>query len=138
MNKKFLDLDGLRALLVLIDNLIDEKTQLNMVSTIDANSTNQMIPGAAAVRDFVVDAIAGLTHLTKEVVPQRPNTGDDNVLYLVPTDKPGTYKQWMYIGGSWFDFGDTDIDLSGYWATDDLEAMTNAEIQDVFDDVMGV
>ena len=138
MGKKFLDEDGLRALLVLIDNLIDEKTQLNMVSTIDENSTNQQIPGAKAVRDFIVAAIAGLTHLVKEVVPQQPNTGDDNTLYLVPTAKPGTYKQWMYIGAAWIDFGDTDIDLSGYWATDDLEALTNAEIQDIFDDVMGV
>jgi len=138
MSKKFLDEDGLRALLVLIDALIDQKTQLNMVSTIDGNSTNQQIPGAKAVRDFVVAALAGFTHLVKAVVPQRPNTGDEDTLYLVPTDKPGTYKQWMYISGSWIDFGDTDIDLSGYWTTDDLEALTNAEIQDIFDDVMGV
>jgi len=136
MAKKFLDVDGLRFLLAQIDALIDQKTQINVVSSIDENSTNAQIAGAKAVYDLVNSAIAGLSTLSMEVVASLPQTGEGNVIYLVEADSD-TYRQWIYSGDQWWDLGIAEIDLSNYWSRDDLEALTNTEIQDVIDEVMG-
>jgi hypothetical protein len=135
--RKFLDNDGLRFLLVQLDALIDQKTQINVVSSIDGNSTNAQIAGAKAVYDLVNAAIAGLGTLSMEVVASLPATGEANIIYLVAVDAD-TYRQWIYSGGQWWDLGIAEIDLSNYWSKDELVALTNAEIQAVFDDVMGV
>ena len=130
--KQFLDEDGLKYLVEQLITIINQKSQVNIISDIDENSTNQQVPGAKAVYDFLTDALAGIQRLTKEVVQQRPNTGEDNVIYLVPVDND-TFQQWMYINNSWFDFGTTEIDLSGYWKKNDLAALTNTEIQTIID-----
>ena len=137
MSKKFLDMDGLRYYSTLLNALIEQKTQINVTSSIDENSTNQQIAGAKAVYDLVESALSGLSTLSMEVVQTLPQTGEGNIIYLVSADAD-TYRQWIYSGDQWWDLGIAEIDLTNYWSKDDLEAMTNAEIQAVFDDVMGV
>jgi hypothetical protein len=134
--KKFLEKDQLQYLLERLVEIIDQKTQINIITDIDNNSTNMQIPGAKAVYDLVVSAIAGTNHLTKKVVPILPAAGDENVLYLIPVDAD-TYRQWIYVDSQWFDFGTTDVNLSDYWAKDELKALTNDEVQEIIDDVMG-
>ena len=141
MAKKVLDLDGLHYLLVQIKGLIEQEIQINITSSIDENSTNQQLPGAKAVFDLVTAAIAGLVNLHMEVVADLPQIGDaeTNVVYLIQEDNAvNRYHQWIVTGGQWFDLGIVEIDLTNYWSKSELEAMTNVEIQDVFDDVMGV
>jgi len=134
--QKFLGMDGTDFLVKLILDVIDQETQVNIVSAINEQSTNQEIAGARAVYDFVRAVVSALTHLAKRVVQELPNTGEDNILYLVPV-RAGTYKQWMYIDDTWVDFGDTEIDLTGYWAKEDLVPITNTEIREIFTDAMG-
>jgi hypothetical protein len=135
--KKFLDQGNLQYLLERLVEIIDQKTQINIVNDIDENSTNQQIPGAKAVYDLLTAALAGIIKLTMEVVQALPATGESNVIYLVKADAD-TYKQWIYSDDQWFDLGDIDVDLSDYWAKDELEALTNQEVQDIIDEVMGV
>jgi len=76
-----------------------------------------------------------------EVVPELPliNDAEATVIYLIRVDaNTNHYHQWIVSGGEWFDLGITEIDLSNYWSKDELQIMTNAEIQEIFDDVMGV
>ena len=134
---KYLDSDGLHYLMARIKEIIDQATQVNNVSVIDENSTNQQTPGAKAVYDLLTDALSGITGIKMEVVNALPSTGEANKVYLIQADED-TYRQWIYTGGQWFDLGLAVIDLTGYWAKDDLEALTNTEIQDIVDDVMGV
>jgi len=132
---QFLSKEGVQYLVERLVELIDQKTQINIVSTIDSDSTNQEIAGAKAVYDLLTAAIAGLTHLKAEVVQSLPATGEDNIIYLVKI-KANTYQQWMYINDGWFDLGTTEIDLSGYWAKDELWPLTNTEIQEIIDEAM--
>jgi len=136
VTKKTIDEDGHRFLIDLIKAHVAEKTQINVVSAIDENSTNQQVAGAKATFDLVTAKIAGIVTPKIKIVTTLPTTGDDFTFYFVPKDAD-TYRQWYYNDGQWFDFGDFEIDLSGYWAKDELGIMTNAEIQTMFDDVMG-
>jgi len=140
VTKKAIDDDGILFLLKLLIALIEQKTQISIISAIDENSTNQQIPGAKAVYDLLVTALSGFTKLSKEVVSTLPVTGKSNVIYLVQKDPVvNKYDQWLDIdgAGNWFDLGDTDIDLSDYWSKNELEFLTNSEIQDMFDAALG-
>jgi len=138
MATKFLNQDGLQYLLTQLAAFIERKTQINVVSDIDENSTNQEIAGAKAVYDLVKAALEGIVKVTMEVVTTLPATGESNVIYLIQVGSTNQYRQWIYTGGQWFDLGIAEIDLSNYWAKDELEALTNTEIQDIIDDVLGV
>jgi len=135
--EKFLNQDGLQYFTERLVALIEQKTQINIVGTIDENSTNQQIPGAKAVYDLLTSMVANITTIRMVVVPSLPANGEANVFYLIQVDDD-TYRQYIYVDGQWFDLGTTEIDLSGYWAKDELVALTNAEIQGIIDDVMGV
>jgi len=140
---EFLNKDGLQylveRLVARLVELIEQKNQINIIAAIDENSTNQEIPGAKAVYDLLTDALAGLVHLRARVVDTLPSAGEANIIYLVKVaNTANTYTQHMYIDNNWIDLGPTTIDLTNYWAKDDLVALTNTEIQAVIDDVMGV
>jgi len=140
VTKKTIDEEGLLFLLKQLMALIKQKTALDIVSTIDENSTNQQIPGAKAVYDLLAASISSLTKLSVQVVSTRPATGESSIIYLVQNDPAvQKYDQWLDIdgAGNWFDLGDTDIDLSNYWAKDELEILTNSEIQTMFDAALG-
>jgi hypothetical protein len=133
---QFLDKDGLQYLVERLVEIILQKTQINIVSVIDEDSTNQQIPGAKAVYDLLTSALANISSVSMEVVDTLPATGETSVIYLVESDSD-TYEMWIWSNDQWFDIGTTNIDLSDYWAKDDLTALTNTEIQDIIDEVMG-
>lgn len=61
--------------------------------------------------------IASLDRITKRVVAVLPETGEDSVMYLVPSGKPGernAMDEYMWILGKWERVGSTEVDLSGY------------------------
>lgn len=52
-----------------------------------------------------------------EVVQTLPQTGESNVIYLVPRTSPETgnyYDEYIYTNNNWEKIGSTDIDLTGY------------------------
>ena len=132
---RFLDKDGLVYLIERLTEVIERETQINIVADIDKDSTNQQIPGALAVYELVTDMLADVSTLQFEVVVNLPASGEANIIYLTEAES-GTYSMNIYSGGRWYELGTTEIDLSGYWAKEDLEALTNTEIQSIIDDVM--
>jgi hypothetical protein len=134
---KFLNQDGLQYFAERLVELVEQKMQINITGVIDGSSTNQQLPGAKAVYDLMVAGLAGIVSISMEVVPSLPSSGESNIIYLVKVSG-NTYSQHIYTGDQWFDLGTTEIDLSNYWEKDDLEALSNTEIQDIIDDVLGV
>jgi len=135
--KKAIEKDGLIYLLGWITNEIEKASQINISTEIDEDSTNQQVAGAKAVYDLVKDAIAGLTTIEMIVVDDLPAEGEPLTFYLIKvSDDPETYSQNIYIDGEWLTLGSTQVDLSGYWGKDELEFLTNTEIQEIIDEVM--
>ena len=67
-----------------------------------------------------------------------PLDGEPGVIYLKENDDdPPTYGMYTYIGDEWLCLGSTQIDLSGYWSTDELVIMSNSDIQGIIDEVTG-
>lgn len=73
----------------------------------------------------IAAAVAGASHLKREIVESLPETSeaDLNTIYMVPkTSGSGqnTYDEYMVLNGAWEILGNTDIDLTDYVTTDTL------------------
>lgn len=85
--------------------------------------------------------IAGSTHLTRQIVEALPETEDakENVVYMKKKEaeeEGNAYEEYLYIAEtSKFELiGSSEVDLSGYVKTTDLQAITNDEIDALFTD----
>lgn len=95
-----------------ISDLVDDK---DLIST-------------SGVRKLISEART----MKKEVVAQRPTSGEENVIYLVGPKGSGNnvYEEWLWINSKWEKVGDTatSVDLSGYLKKSDISAITTTEI----------
>lgn len=101
--------------------------------TATAGTNTTQIATTAFVTTAVANAIAGIQGITYEIVQALPATGEAGVIYLV-AHSHGTgdiYDEYIWTGTAFEKIGNTDIDLSGYWAKADLVAITNAEIDTI-------
>lgn len=58
----------------------------------------------------------GAPSLKFEVVSALPETGEDGIIYLVPTGETGDnkYEEWVWVSGSYEQMGTASLDLSGF------------------------
>ncbi len=64
--------------------------------------------------------------LKKEVVTSLPTTGKDDVIYLVQDPKGkdnNNYLEYLWLNGKYELIGSTQVDLSGYVTTNDIQKM---------------
>lgn len=61
--------------------------------------------------------LAGLSSLRVEVVEELPNPGEFGVIYLIESDTPGTYIQYILteLPNTYVEIGNTAVDLSDYF-----------------------
>lgn len=80
--------------------------------------------------------IAAIKTIQIKVVDTLPTTGESNIIYLVPkqsgTGTQNVKDEYVWTGSAFEKIGDTEIDLSGYWAKADLVECTDAEINALF------
>ena len=101
--------------------------------TAAAGTNTTQIATTQFVTTAVSNAIAGVTQISYQVVESLPTTGSAGVIYLV-AHSHGTgdaYDEYIWTGTTFEKIGNTDVDLSGYWAKADLVAITNAEIDTI-------
>lgn len=86
---------------------------------------------AVATVTDVASAVANAGHLKREKVSALPGvaTAKENVIYMVSNSTTGDNKfdEYMLIDGAWEKTGSSDIDLSGYPTTEQMNtAISNA------------
>ena len=71
------------------------------------------------------------TALSYQVVESLPDTGEANVIYLVPRTEPGdqnVYDEYMWENNAWEKIGNTEVDLTGYIKTGDSATLGNLTV----------
>lgn len=130
---KYLDNNGLLYVLTDILNKLKAKQDVLTISeVISSDSTNQTVPGAKAVYDYVSSAVASMTGLSAQIVTELPTVGQNNVLYLIAkasAAESDAYDEYMWINGGWELIGTTAVDLSGYLKASDISDWAKAEIK---------
>ena len=118
------------------------KPEIPSISTsITSASDNTTAAGTLAVYNFVMDAVKNLTGFHAEMLDSLPETGDSNVLYLVPKStsaEQNVYDEYLWINGAFELVGTTAMDLSGYVQSSEIHALTNSEILEIYNNAKGV
>lgn len=109
-------------------------------ATVPTNN-NQLINGAGYqtaddVSDAIEDALGDLEGARFEVVDNLPIIGETGKIYLIPDANDGennSYDEYIWIENiqAYEKIGNTDIDLSDYYNTSNLVALTTAEIDEI-------
>lgn len=101
-------------------------------------NNNQLTNGAgyqtsSEVQAAINNAISGITGIDFQVVESLPGTGVKGVIYLVSNSGTGTniYDEYIWITNKFEKIGTTEIDLSNYYNTTNLLALTNQEIDTI-------
>lgn len=93
------------------------------------------------VKVWVTDRLRNLTGFTAKAVDALPETGEDNIIYLVKneesTESQNVYDEYLWINGAFEKLKSTDkIDLSDYYTKSQADTLLAAK-QDklTYDDV---
>ena len=161
-----LDDNGLLYLLTLLETEISQAGENNVIEVVKKNgvalvidptdkSVNVTVPTdadietlitghgyqtQAEVQQLIDDELAGITGIDFQIVSELPATGVKGVIYLVGTTTPYDEYIWIEPTGQQAHFeqiGSTSIDLSGYVQATEMHALTNAEIDTIFNQVFG-
>lgn len=83
------------------------------------------------VNDAIASAVVAASGIRFEAVDTLPETGEANVIYLVPNGKTesNVKDEYMWIDGAWEPLGSTEVNLDGYWSKQELTVMTSEELQ---------
>lgn len=119
--------------LTIANGKISGSTQI----TIPTNN-NQLANGAgyqtaAQVSSAISSAVSGITGFSFEIVQTLPASGAAGTIYLVPIARSGEngYDEYIWVNGAWENIGTTAVDLSGYWNSTNLTAITNGDIDTI-------
>ena len=108
-------------------------------SAMSSTSTNAV--QNKVIKQYVDDAIGGVTQIRFELVNTLPATGETGVIYLVPNGGSGSNVKdeyiWLESSSTFEKIGTTDVDLSGYVQTTDLVEVSTSDIDSMFSNVFG-
>ena len=157
------DDNGLLYLLTLLEPVIAAAGEENVIEVIQKNgvaltvsnkTVNIPVPTDADIQtlieaygyqdaqdvdDAITAALAGITGIEFEVVQALPQTGEPGVIYLLSNSgtAPNIYDEYIYVNNAFEKIGTTEVDLSGYVQATEMHALTNAEIDTIFQQVFG-
>lgn len=133
-------------------NGIAEGAQVNKIESIKVNGKAQTITNKAVditvptnnsqltngagyqtaleVQTAINNAISGITGIDFQVVTSLPAEGTKGVIYLISNSGTGSniYDEYIWVTNRFEKIGTTEIDLSNYYNTTNLLALTNQEI----------
>ena len=106
------------------------------VPTASTSTDNTQIASTAFVKAAISDAISGIAELEFEFLQQLPATGEKGHFYFIPSDDPETGDEWTeYIWNEddeeFERIGAAKVDLTGYFNTTNLPAITNQQIDNI-------
>lgn len=127
---KRLDENGVLYLWQKIKSIFATQSDLNTLSGRVDEIVSTGYQTASDVSSAINNALAGITGISFEVVTSLPSTGTAGTIYLISNSGSGTnsYDEYIYVSNKWERLGTTDVDLSSYYNTSNLIAITNAEI----------
>lgn len=116
-----------------INHLADtkaEKDEIPDVSEFVKKSVNDLInyylKSETYTKNEVNELVGAIKTISMKIVPEKPETGESNIIYLIPSTKITTeniYDEYVYINGKWEIIGSTQIDLSNYYTKDEINTL---------------
>ena len=102
-------------------------------SQVESKITGKGYQTASQVQAAINSAVSGITGIEFKIVTALPTTGEKGVIYLMlhsHTDESDNYDEYIWLTDkkAYEKIGNTDVDLSGYVKSNDLTALTAADL----------
>lgn len=98
--------------------------------------TNGTAEATIASTGYVDTAVANAGHLKREKVSALPglSTAKENVIYMVSNSTTGNNKfdEYMLIDGAWEKTGSSEVDLSGYSTTEQMNTAISTAVSNSY------
>ena len=91
-------------------------------------------------QEQVNSLIGSITTINFKIVDSLPGTGENNLIYLVPSSKQeekNVKDEYIWIDGSWELIGSTKIDLSNYYTRDEVNSTFALKTELAWDTITG-
>lgn len=98
------------------------------------NLTNYYLKSETYTKSEVNNLIGQITTISILVVQALPQTGETNIIYLVPksaSETSNVYDEYIYVSGAWELIGDTTVDLSNYYTKSETNTLLATKNDDV-------
>lgn len=113
-----------------LDDVKANKTEIPDVSefikkTVD-NLVNYYKKSETYTQAEVNQLIGAIKTVSIKVLPERPQTGEANIIYLIPstkTEPQNIYDEWIYVDNKWELIGTTQVDLSNYYNKEEINTI---------------
>lgn len=109
-------------------NVSNKEVDITVPTKISELVDDKDLVNKTTVQKLISDA----RHMKKEVVAEKPSTGDENTMYLVGPKGDGNniYEEWLFVNSKWEKIGDTstEVNLDGYLKEADIQAIDTEEI----------
>lgn len=110
-------------------------------SQVEATITSKGYQTESQVQTLINNSIGEMTGVSFEVVESLPQTGVSGTIYLVAHSHGSgdSYDEYIWLSDTqtYEKIGNTDIDLSQYVLSSDLVEISNSDVQELWDSVMG-
>ena len=91
-------------------------------------------------QEQVNSLIGSITTINFKIVDSLPGTGENNLIYLVPSSKQeenNVKDEYIWVDGSWELIGSTKIDLSNYYTRDEVDSTFALKTELAWDTITG-
>ena len=91
-------------------------------------------------QEQVNSLIGSITTINFKIVDSLPGTGENNLIYLVPSSKQeenNVKDEYIWVDGSWELIGSTKIDLSNYYTRDEVNSTFALKTELAWDTITG-
>lgn len=121
-----------------INNIELDQKGFQTAANVDSIISNKGYLTEQEVNILIAAAIGSAINLSYSIVSELPQTGQDNVIYLIANNSKETnniYDEYIYIKstGKFEKLGSTKLDLTGYLKETDLVPISNQEIDNMFE-----
>lgn len=132
------EMPGAMTIILPNETYVDNKIIEAIPTDVSAFQNDANYQTDTQVQELIDASLEGITGIDFQVVDELPTTGAHGVIYLV--HKGGAaddiYDEYIWVtpsGGTahYEQIGTTQVDLSEYWAKEDLTALTTAEIDEI-------
>ncbi|MDR0396881.1 MAG: hypothetical protein LBH66_06230 [Oscillospiraceae bacterium] len=142
--RAFLDMSGLETLVTRIKgNFVASQTGYTLMSAVEHLQLSLLVDNtegyqnASDVSSAIAQAIGGITSIDYAFVEELPEQGEKGTIYFIPDEDNDTQHieyVWDEAGEQWEEIGRASVDLTGYVRFSDLAAITDDEINALFND----
>lgn len=136
--------ENANAAIANMENTYAKKDEIPDVSEFVTTTVDNLVNYYKKSETYTKEEVNGLIGSTSsinfKVVDSLPETGENNLIYLVPSSKQeekNVKDEYIWVDGSWELIGSTKIDLSNYYTRDEVNSTFALKTELAWDTITG-